>query len=208
MGASQSSHSAVTSHQQLLERLAGPEPVPFADAFWGQLLNLPMPLAAESPEHVEDTLIPHCRQLMVHNPITHNFQRLVLHALDLVSAAQGGKPSLAVANSLHIVSVVIKYIIETGSPSTLSMAFEASPGLPAAVQGGQLRPPSRQGTGRLPAECMHPTHARCGPTQTRLLTGCCIACASPYSHAGQQSLLPLFINRLVLLVCNLQPRCA
>jgi hypothetical protein len=26
--------------------------------------------------------------------------------------------------------------------------------------------------------------------------------------AGQPSLLPLFINRLVLLVCNLQPRCA
>lgn len=157
MGASQSSQSAVASqHQQLLERLAGPEPVPFEDAFWHQLLNLPMPLASESPEHVEETLIPHCRQLMVHNPITHNFQRLVLHALDLVSAAQGGKPSLAVANSLHIVSVVIKYMIETGSPSTLSMAFEASPGLPAAVQ-------------------------------------------------GQQSLLPLFINRLVLLVCNLQP---
>lgn len=144
MGASQSSHSAVSSHQQLLERLSGPEPVPFEDAFWHQLLNLPMPLAAESPEHVEEALIPHCRQLMVHNPITHNFQRLVLHALDLVSAAQGGKPSLAVANSLHIVSVVIKYMIETGSPSTLSMAFEASPGLPAAVQGGQLPPPSRQ----------------------------------------------------------------
>jgi len=25
-------------------------------------------------------------------------------------------------------------------------------------------------------------------------------------YAGQQSLLPLFINRLVLLICNLQPR--
>jgi hypothetical protein len=25
------------------------------------------------------------------------------------------------------------------------------------------------------------------------------------AHAGQPSLLPLFINRLVLLICNLQP---
>jgi hypothetical protein len=135
MGASQSSQSAVTSHQQLLERLSGSEPISYEDAFWQQLLNLQMPLASESPEQVEEALIPHCRQLMVHNPITHNFQRLVLHALDLVSAAQGGKPSLAVANALHIVSVIIKYMVETGSPSTLSMTFEATSGLPPSVQG-------------------------------------------------------------------------
>lgn len=34
----------------------------------------------------------------------------------------------------------------------------------------------------------------------QLLYMLCVSCA------GQQSLLPLFINRLVLLVCNLQPR--
>lgn len=136
MGASQSSHSAVASHDQLLEKLAGSEPISYEDAFWHQLLNFQTPLASESPENVEEALIPHCRQLMVHNPITHNFQRLVLHTLDLVSAAQSGKPSLAVANSLHMVSVMIKYMIETGSPSTLSMAFEATNGLPPSVQGG------------------------------------------------------------------------
>lgn len=135
MGASQSSQSAVTSHEQLLDRLSGSEPISYEDAFWHQLLHLQMPLASESPERVEEALIPHCRQLMVHNPITHNFQRLVLHALDLVSAAQGGKPSLAVANALHIVSVIIKYMVETGSPSTLSMAFETTSGLPPSVQG-------------------------------------------------------------------------
>jgi hypothetical protein len=135
MGASQSSQSAVASHEQLLEKLAGAEAISYEDAFWHQLLQLPMPLASESPESVEEALIPHCRQLMVHNPITHNFQRLVLHTLDLVSAAQGGKPSLAVANALHIVSSIIKYMIETGSPSTLTMAFESVNGLPPAVQG-------------------------------------------------------------------------
>lgn len=136
MGASQSSYSAtVASHDELLQKLAGSEAINYDDAFWQQLLNLQMPLASESPAQVQEALIPHCRQLMVHNPLTHNFQRLVLHTLDLVSAAQGGRPSLAVANSLHIVSVVIKYMVETGSPSTLSMAFEAAPGLPPSVQG-------------------------------------------------------------------------
>jgi hypothetical protein len=135
MGSSQSTQSSVASHEQLLDRLSGSEAIPFEDAFWGHLLNLHTPLASEDPERVEEAMVPHCRQLMVHNPITHNFQRLVLHALDLVSAAQGGKPSLAVANALHIVSVILKYMIETGSPSTLSMAFEASSGLPPAVQG-------------------------------------------------------------------------
>jgi hypothetical protein len=139
MGSSQSTQSTVASHEQLLDRLSGSEPIPFEDAFWGHLLNLHTPLASEDPERVEEAMVPHCRQLMVHNPITHNFQRLVLHALDLVSAAQGGKPSLAVANALHILSVILKYIIETGSPSTLSMAFEASSGLPPAVQGGADR---------------------------------------------------------------------
>ena len=135
MGASQSSQSAVASHEQLLQKLAGPEAIEYDAAFWHQLFNLQMPLASESPAQVEEALQPHCRQLMIHNPITHNFQRLVLHTLDLVSAAQGGKPSLAVANALHMVSVFIKYMVETGSPSTLSMAFEATAGVPAAVQG-------------------------------------------------------------------------
>jgi hypothetical protein len=136
MGASQSSQSAVATHDKLLERLAGAEAVSLEDNFWDQLLNFQMPLASESPEHVQEALVPHCRQLMIHNPLTHNFQRLILRTLDLVSAAQSGKPSLAVANALHIVSVIIKHIIETGSPSTLHSAFDASNSLPASVQGG------------------------------------------------------------------------
>lgn len=143
MGATQSSQSAVQSHEQLLERLAGPAAVAYDDAYWHQLLNLQMPLASESPQHVEEALIPHCRQLMVHNPITHNFQRLVLHTLDLVSAAQKGHSSLAVANALHMVSCIVKYMVETGSPSTLSMSFEATSDLPASVQGERLAVASR-----------------------------------------------------------------
>lgn len=59
----------------------------------------------------------------------------MLHTLDLVGLAQNGKPSLAVSNSLHMVSVVIQFIVETCSPSALSMVFEVAPNLPAAVQG-------------------------------------------------------------------------
>jgi hypothetical protein len=66
-------------------------------------------------------------------------QKLVLHMLDLVGLAQNGKPSLAVANSLHMVSVIIQFIVEMCSPSALSMVFEAAPNLPAAVQGAAGR---------------------------------------------------------------------
>lgn len=69
------------------------------------------------------------------NPTHCTLQKVVLHALDLVSLAQNGKPTLAVANSLHILHVMVKCIIETCSPSTLSMVFEVAPNLPPAVQG-------------------------------------------------------------------------
>lgn len=167
MGASQSSQSAMATHEQLLDKLAGPQAINYDEAFWHQLFNLQMPLASESPVQVEEALTPHCRQLMIHNPITHNFQRLVLHTLDLVSAAQGGKPSLAVANALHMVSVFIKYMIETGSPSTLSMAFEATPGLPPSVQGQCVWP---SGSGLHGHACMHDVAA--APQHVKLLCVC------------------------------------
>uniref|UniRef100_A0A383WDY4 Dymeclin n=1 Tax=Tetradesmus obliquus TaxID=3088 RepID=A0A383WDY4_TETOB len=158
MGAGQSSQAVLGSqeHEQLLQKLASNQDIEYGSAFWNQLFNLQLALASQNPSTVQDALLPHCRQLMVHNPITHNFQKLVLHTLDLVGLAQNGKPSLAGANSLHMVSVVIQFIVETCSPSALSMVFEVAPNLPAAVQ-------------------------------------------------GQPSLLPMFINRLVLLICNLQP---
>ncbi|KAF6251815.1 Dymeclin [Scenedesmus sp. NREL 46B-D3] len=158
MGAGQSTQAVLGSqeHEQLLQKLAGNQDIEYGSAFWNQLFNLQLPLASQDPSHVQDALLLHCRQLMVHNPITHNFQKLVLHMLDLVGLAQNGKPSLAVANSLHMVSVIIQFIVETCSPDALSMVFEAAPNLPAAAQ-------------------------------------------------GQLTLLPLFINRLVLLICNLQP---
>lgn len=64
-------------------------------------------------------------------------QKLVLHMLDLLGLAQNGKPSLAVANALHMVAVTIKFVVETCSPSSLTMVFEVVPNLPAAVQGEQ-----------------------------------------------------------------------
>lgn len=192
MGAGQSSQAVLGSqeHEQLLQKLAGNQDIEYGSAFWNQLLNLQLALASQDPNTVQDALLPHCRQLMVHNPITHNFQasssgthakqqktpcmlqlphhdvmtlciyhaqlisavtllsykhsfclllldlqKLVLHMLDLVGLAQNNKPSLAVANSLHMVSVIIQFIVETCSPSALSMVFEVAANLPAGVQG-------------------------------------------------------------------------
>jgi hypothetical protein len=165
MGASQSLQalSSVASHEQLLERLGGPAAIEYGDAFWGQLFAATLPLASEDPAAVQEALVPHCRQLMVHNPLTHNFQRLVLHTLDLVAAAHSGRPSLAVANALHLCGLVLKFIIETGSPSSLSVSFEVTPGLPPSVQGawGQQGGPCVVHELQLPA-------ARC---PTKLLSG-------------------------------------
>jgi hypothetical protein len=140
MGASHSTQSAVASHDVLLQRLGGPEAIPFDDGYWTQLLTLEQPLCASDPAAVQAALAPHCRQLMVHNPITHNFQHLVLHMLELVSAAHKGTPSLAVANALHLALLITKFMVETGSPSTLSVSFEVTPGLPPAVQGAWAPP--------------------------------------------------------------------
>ncbi|KAF6251495.1 Dyggve-Melchior-Clausen syndrome protein-domain-containing protein [Scenedesmus sp. NREL 46B-D3] len=90
--------------QQLLQKLAGNQDIEYGSAFWNQLFNLQLPLASQDPSH-----------------------KLVLHMLDLVGLAQNGKPSLAVANSLHMVSVIIQFIVETCSPDALSMVFEAAP---------------------------------------------------------------------------------
>jgi hypothetical protein len=130
--------STLSAHEALLQQLSGPQDIEYDSQYWNQLFNLQLPLASKDPLSVQEALVPHCRQLMVHNPITHNFQKLVLHCLELINAAQNSRPSLAVANSLHMVTVMIKFIIETCSPSSLSMVFEVAPNLPQSVQGVAL----------------------------------------------------------------------
>ncbi|KAF8072811.1 dym [Scenedesmus sp. PABB004] len=157
MGAGQSSAAAFAAHEELLARLAGPEDVDAGAVLFDGIFSWPSPLAREDPARVAAALAPHCASLVVHNPLTHNFQKLLLRALDLVAAAQSGRPSVGVANALRVVGLVVKYIIENCSPASLAIAFEVAPNLPPAVQ-------------------------------------------------GQPSLLPLLVNRLVLLICNLQPQ--
>ena len=161
MGNSHSATSALGSRDELLGRLAGPEPLDSSEAYWDQLLNIPVPLASLNPEDVEDAILPHCRQMrkshnlqsvqhagtsvnshpwapllaVVHNPLTYNFQRLVLHALDLVGAAEKGNSSQAVANSLHMLAIMIKCTAATASPAALAGMFAVSAALPEAVQG-------------------------------------------------------------------------
>eukprot|EP00877_Chromochloris_zofingiensis_P015055 jgi/Chrzof1/9803/Cz04g16070.t1 len=72
---------------------------------------------------------------VVHNPLTHNFQKLVLHVLELLSAAQAGRVSQSVANAVHLVACMLKYITETAPPSSLISIFESVPSLPQSVQG-------------------------------------------------------------------------
>lgn len=63
----------------------------------------------------------------MHNPITHNFQCLLLHVVELLAAAQGGAPSLAAANALHLTTSLLKMIGEMAAPSTLVAVFEVPP---------------------------------------------------------------------------------
>lgn len=74
MGAAQSTHGTFSSHEGLLEKLAGQQDIEYSNAFWHQLFNLQRSLAAEDPAVVQDAMVPHCRQLLIHNPVTHNFQ--------------------------------------------------------------------------------------------------------------------------------------
>lgn len=74
MGSAQSTHVSFSSQEALLEKLAGQQDIDFNDAFWHQLINVQRALAAEDPTVVQDAMVPHCRQLLIHNPVTHNFQ--------------------------------------------------------------------------------------------------------------------------------------
>jgi hypothetical protein len=63
MGNSHSAIAALGSRDELLGRLAGPEPLHSSEAFWSQLLNIQVPLASLNPVDVEEAIVPHCRQL-------------------------------------------------------------------------------------------------------------------------------------------------
>lgn len=69
----------------------------------------------------------------MHNPITRNFQALILHVGQLLAAARGGAPSLAAANALHLSCVLLKLMAEMAAPSTLVAVFEAGPSPPAGA---------------------------------------------------------------------------
>jgi hypothetical protein len=72
---------------------------------------------------------------VVHNPLTYNFQKLVLHALELVGAAEKGNCSQALANALHMLAIMIKCVAAIASPAALAGLFAVSAALPEAVQG-------------------------------------------------------------------------
>ena len=63
MGSGYSTSAVLSQHQLLLQRLAGPEPIPHAAPFWDQLFSLQVALASLDPADVELTVAPHCRQL-------------------------------------------------------------------------------------------------------------------------------------------------
>ncbi|KAF5838498.1 Dyggve-Melchior-Clausen syndrome protein-domain-containing protein [Dunaliella salina] len=132
MGASQSTAGSPPSHD-LLDRLSGNQTLPHQDVFWKQLLFMafPMPLAAHNPEEVQAKLAPHCQQLLVFNPLTHNFQSLVLHSIVLLHDARGGKNQRPAANALRLVGSVVKAASETGNAASIIPAlFEITPSLP------------------------------------------------------------------------------
>lgn len=81
MGAAQSTAGSFSSHQEQLGKLAGQQDIGYGDVFWHQLFNLQQMLAAEAPISVQEAIAPHCRQLLVHNPVTHNFQASFAAAL-------------------------------------------------------------------------------------------------------------------------------
>lgn len=68
----------------------------------------------------------HRRQLLVHNPLTHNFQRLVERVLALLSEAQAGRRLAAASNALLLLSALLKFVAETASSTDLASLFAGS----------------------------------------------------------------------------------
>lgn len=74
---------------------------------------------------------------MIHNPITRNFQRMLLHYLEVLSQAQSGQAKAvdAAANATYLLSSILKCIAESAPSSCLQSLFDAAPNLPQVVQG-------------------------------------------------------------------------
>jgi hypothetical protein len=179
---------------------------------------------------------PHCPPAppaaVVHNPITHNFQQMLLHYLEVLSQAQSGAPKAvdAAANGTYLIASMIKCVAESAPSSCLQSLFDVAPNLPQLVQGeapaGRAALPAcsaraAQGPCRADAPpplppcrtCMHERRCRAARRCGWSARGCSGAAAGDPALAapcppcaGLHTLLPLFVNRCLLFLCNCHPR--
>jgi hypothetical protein len=86
---------------------------------------------------------------VVHNPITHNFQHMLLHYLEVLSQAQSCAPKAleAAANGTYLIASMIKCVAESAPSSCLQSLFDVAPNLPQLVQGEALAPRRRPPAG-------------------------------------------------------------
>lgn len=122
--------------------LCGSSAIEYQSQIWGKLIASTANLPSLNPEQVEVEVANHCRLLLVHNPITHNFQKLVLHFVDLINTTNAERVAASASNVACLLSFMLKYIAEIASPSTLRTLFEVSPALPVEVQGMQTLLPT------------------------------------------------------------------
>lgn len=148
---------------------------------------------------------PAPRRAVVHNPLTHNCQGLLLHTMELLAAAQGGAPSLPAANALHLVGSLAKGASEMAAPSTLAALFDTPPAAPEALQGALGR-----GAGAEPAadDCWAAPHTALGLAS--VLSAATKPARLPPPLAlppGQRTLMPAFTGRVVAMLASCKPRC-
>ncbi|MEW5298244.1 MAG: hypothetical protein WDW36_001389 [Sanguina aurantia] len=148
MGASGSS-PAFTRHHSLLTKLSGLQGIDKDDVFYQHLLA-GSPVSSAEPVAVQSFLEPYCEQLVVHNPMSHNFQALLLHSLQLMNdilsstntkqqpttsmtsssdsaadTARGMAALHALPFSMRFVGVLLQHVYDTGcSSSTLITLFQ------------------------------------------------------------------------------------
>jgi hypothetical protein len=144
---------------------------------------------------------------VVHNPITHNFQHMLLHYLEVLSQAQSGAPAAvdAAANGTYLIGCIVKCVAESAPSSCLQSLFDVAPNLPQLVQGEA--PPAQCWLPAVQAACGAPA----GWAQLQMLRpasndGQRAPSVLPCCCAGLHTLLPLFVNRCLLFLCNCHPR--
>lgn len=71
----------------------------------------------------------------MHNPLTHNFQRLLLHVLDLIGEVPKGLQLQQAANALQLVAAVLKFVVEHASGTAVQSLFAGSHTLPFEAAG-------------------------------------------------------------------------